>query len=91
MSRTKRMKPSHDNKVPHEQRDNKSLREGSWGRNRKSKPYDGSKWQFKYGVEPANATGITRLGKLITKNANRSKKKTVRQKAKLIIQQSLSL
>lgn len=47
---------------------------------RKLRPY--SKKYGKFLVEPQNGTGITKLGKLVTKNANRSLKKKIRQMLK---------
>jgi hypothetical protein len=52
-------------------KDDKSQRENTYGK--RMKPY--SKRRGKFAVEPANKTGISVLGKLITKNANRSLKK----------------
>lgn len=47
------------------------------------KPYTGHhKYEAKFEATPERKTGISKLGKLIAKNANRSRKKADRQQAR---------
>lgn len=61
-------------------RDNKSIRTYHTGR--RMKTYTVNNKRSKYGVEPGLGTGISKLGKLVTKNANRALKKQARQQLK---------
>ncbi len=58
-----------------------------FGKN-KLKPYtsDHKRGSGKFAVELGEGTGISKLGKLVTKNANRSIKKSARQQAKKDLQ-----
>lgn len=74
MSRTLRINPFDDYKKTG--RDNKSNRASTWGKN----GYNGNNWKIKYGVDPGRGCGVSKTGKLIAINANRSLKKSMRQK-----------
>jgi hypothetical protein len=68
----------------------KSIKEIGLGRN-KLKPYlaDKDAGSPKFVVSLGKGTGISKTGKLVTKNANRSKKKAARQQTKKEINQEL--
>ena len=77
------------------ERDNKSIKQYTYGR--RLKPY--AKERGKYGVDNSSGDhnpgstgklGVSKMSKLITKNANRSKKKYVRQEAKKSIRKFLN-
>lgn len=69
----------------------KSIREHSVGE-RKMTPYlaDKDKGSMKFVVDPARKTGTSKTGKLVTKNANRSKKKAARQQGQKNINEALA-
>ncbi len=54
-------------------------------------PYlaDKNRGDLEFVVEHGRGTGISKTGKLITKNANRSRKKAMRQQSKRLIEQEL--
>ena len=55
--------------------------QGDYMESRKMRPYatDHNPYPFKEIPEHGRATGITKLGKLVAKNANRAQKKAARQ------------
>lgn len=68
----------------------KSIRQHSLG-DKKMTPYlaDKDKGSLKFVVDPARKTGTSRTGKLVTKNANRGRKKAARQQGQKDINSAL--
>ena len=79
-----------------EKKDNKSIRDVTFGR--RMKAYTPNNKRGKFAVDISNGdgngggykVGVSRLGKLVAKNANRSKKKSVRQGVKQEIKKVIS-